>query len=506
MTDIHDGSPNPDLPLTPSTEAPVPMPDPTPAGGEDQSGPGLEAAAASEPASTRADLSADEGGALGLTLQIVSEVERRIDVEIPWEEVKGKMDVAFRELSKGISLKGFRKGKVPRKMLEQLFGKHVNKEVSQLLVQDSIERAVKKLDLKVVGEPRLELPEDGLVNEQSFKYSATLEIIPELVIKDYSGITVETEVHPVTEEQVAAALEKKRRDETDYRTVEGRPMQAGDILLMDVMGLLGTEPVSFEKATVELGRAETDPVPGLGQALIGRSPDETEVNLVLEVPSTDGGAAKEARLLISLHSVEYRVVPELDDEFAKDTGEADTLDGLKAVLRKRLHEEAVTQAREEGRRMIVREVIKRNNVPVAPTLVDRYIDQRLRFQRLIMGGNADVAQPGEDAMRELLRADATEVVRSGQVLEAIARAEGITVTDEEVNEDLSRVAAERGQNLARVRADYEKDGRLDSVRRRRLENRTLDLLASKNQITLRDAPAPGPDAPPSASQAPGEPA
>ena len=425
---------------------------------------------------------------LKFSAEEVSDVERKLDVEVPWEEVHKRLDEAYKELGKGITLKGFRKGKVPRKMLEQLFHKHVDKEVSQRLVQDSIEPALTETKIQPVGEPRFEFANDGVERGVPFKYSATMEVVPPIEPRDYFGVDVTAKRAKVSDEDVETALGQKQREMTDYRAVEGRPTQAGDVLLVDVMGKLDGKPLDLEQRTVELGEHPTEPLAGLAAALTGVAADQEELELELDVPvAGKEGQTQKGELLVTLHDVKEKVVPELDDDFAKDTGEAETLDELRGVLRKKLEEQAEERAREEARQLLVREVIKRNDVPAVPALVERYLDQRMQLQKMLMG--MDPSQPSrqDEAIRESMRDDAVEMVQSGLLLEAIGDKEKIEALEVDVEKKLAELAASREQNVAKVRADYEKEGSMEALKRRVREDKILDLLVSKANIIIEES-------------------
>ena len=139
-----------------------------------------------------------------------------------------------------------------------------------------------------------------------------------------------------------------------------------------------------------------------------------------------------------------------------------------------------------GRKQMVHEIIQANHVPVPPALVERYMDQRLQLQRLMTGRPADQVSDEDEAIKETLRPEAMEVVQSGLVLEAIARQEALDVSDEELDAELEKIAQQREVNVARVRSEYEQEGRMDSLRRRLLEDKTLDLIATKGKIIIEE--------------------
>ena len=416
----------------------------------------------------------------------VGEVEYRMDVEVPWVEVQKRLDEAYKELGKSVTLKGFRKGKVPKKMLQKLFAKHVDKEVMQRLVQESIETALRRSEIKPVGEPKFDFPGDGIDRDAPFKYSATMETVPEIVPRDYFDLEVTSKRKKVTDEEVESSLQMKQRELTDYRAVEGRDTAAGDVLLVSVMGRRGDgEVVDIENRSVELSDPPVEPLPGLAAALTGVASDAEDLELELDLPGDDESTQK-AELLVTIHDVKQKVVPELDDEFAKDTGEAESLEELRKVLYDKLVEQAEEAAREEAKRLLVKQIIDSNDVPVIPALVDRYLEQRLRLQKMLMGIDPKEASAHDQALKDSMYDDAVEMVQSGLILEAISDAEKIKVARADVDARLEELAEHRGVNAAKIRSEYEKDNGMDALRRRLREDKTLDLLMSKANIIIEE--------------------
>jgi trigger factor len=420
---------------------------------------------------------------MSVSVERLGDVERKLDVEIPWEEVKDRLDTAYKELKTGVTLKGFRKGKVPRRMLEQLFGKHVVKEVAQRLVQESIAKAMIDSELTPVSEPQVE--DSGIEDGQSFKYSAVVQVVPDYDPQDYFGVEVKVREAQVSDEALEMALKTKQQELTAFQTVEGRDSQHGDVLVVDVMGKIGDEPVDVEKELVELGDPPREPVPGLAAKLTGLAPDTDELELELDVPE-EGKPPKKARLLVTIHEMRQKIVPALDDDFAKDTGEAETLEGLKDLMRGKLLEEDQERVQREARDQVLDVVAAKNDLPTVPALVDRNVDRRLELQKMLMGLSPETAGLDEESLKEALRGDAADAVKKALLLGAIAKKEKVEVQEADVEKKLSQIASARNQNVARVRSEYEKEGMMVSLRERILEDKTLDLLMSKANIITKE--------------------
>lgn len=437
------------------------------------------------------------------SMERLGDVQRRLAVEIPWAQVKGRLDEAYGELGRGVELKGFRRGKVPRQLLERLFGPQVSGDVAQGLVRDSIAKALGEHEIDPVAPPAVE---EGAISEgQDFRYSALLEVLPEVELKDYFDVELERRPAQVSDEQVEQALRGKQQELTEYVPVEGRTTAAGDVLLVDLLGRLGDRPYTRDGVLVELGDVPREPLPGLAAALTGIAPETKELNVELELSvaqelsvaeggelgaaqgdGADAAAPGKARLLVTVNDVKRKVVPELDDEMARDTGEAETLVELREKLRQQLTVADERRALDECKELLVKKLLERHEVPLAPALVERQIEQLAAFQRMLLGE----ASTEDEAVRERLRSSAEQSVRSFLLIEAIAKREAVTVVDEDIERHLQRFADERGQHISRVRSEYEKEDRMEQLRRTLRHEKTMDLLLARSKVSVVEQVAP----------------
>jgi trigger factor len=422
------------------------------------------------------------------SVERLSDVEKKLAVEVPWEQVKGRLEDAYRELGRGVSVKGFRKGKVPRKMLQNLFGEHVNREVAQRLVQDSIILALKDKELSPVSEPQVD--DDGIVDGEAFRYSAVLQVVPEVEVKDYFGVEVAQRPSKVDEAEIDQALAAKQRELTEYKPIEDRVTAHGDVLLVDYMGKLDGKPIDEENKLIELGETPVEPLAGLAAHLTGIELEgDDELDIELEIPPmTEEGAPQQAQLLVTVKDAKQKVVPALDDDLAKASGEADTLDELKESLRKKLLEADEQRAKGEARQRMINAILERNDVPVVPALVDQHINRVLQLQAQLMGidPRSISGMLDDEKLKDSLRTDAERTVQGALLIEAVAKAENVEVQEADLEKRLAEHAKERGENVAKVRSEYEKQGRLEQLRASLREEKTLDLLMSKANLTVRE--------------------
>jgi trigger factor len=430
-------------------------------------------------------------------IQDLSPVEKKLAIEIPWETVRAKLDRAYKELGAQVTLNGFRKGKIPRAVLEQRFGKHVRNEVAKELVQESLIHAAQEHKIDAVSEPRIEGVDPALKTGEPFAYQATIEVRAPVELKEYEGLPAQRVKVTVADDEVERALEHKRLAHTEYKPITGRTeTAASDALLISVKGTVGDLPIDRPEAQIDLGDPKHEPLPGLAAALTGIPIGAQDHELTLEMPAEHEHAevaGKTAKLSVTIKDAREKVIPKLDDEFAKDTGEADTLDELRGKLRAELEKRAGERADRDMRESLVKELVKRNPLEVANTLVERGIDSQIQRARLSLAmQGVDLEQAGVDltGMRAKLRDGAAEEIRGQLLLEAIADKENVEVTDADVDKKIAELAAAQGKRPAKVKGEMMKEGSLDSLRWRLRQEKALDLLSSRATISEVDPPAP----------------
>ena len=436
-------------------------------------------------------------------IEDVSPVEKKMFVEVPWETVSVKLGEAYKDLGKGVALKGFRKGKVPRPVLEQVYGPRVNAEVAYQLVRESFFRANAEHKLAAVAEPRVE-EAAPIKKGQPFTFNAIIEIKGEVVPQDYKGLTIERRMLTVTDAQVDEALAALRREHTELRPIEGRELTAaGDIVGLTVTGTIGEHTINQPQFAVDLDDPEREPLPGMRAALTGIPLSTKDQTLELEIPADhkdESIRGRKATLVFSILEARAKDVPELDDEFAKDTGKAETLDGLKAALRKDLEDKERVGIDREAREAVLRELIKKNQIPVATTLVERAVEMQYQRLRQMLGMKPEKGNAGlSDELKDKMRPAGADEVRGQLLLEAIADKEDVKVSDAEVDAHVELTAKSRNTPVARLKAEWQRDGRLDNVVYGLRQDKVLDFLVGAAVVTevekLTEQGTPIPSAP-----------
>ncbi len=435
-------------------------------------------------------------------IEEVSPVEKKMIVEIPWETVSAKLNDQYRELSKGVALKGFRKGKVPRPVLEQVYGPRVNAEVAVELVRESFFRANQEHNLAAVAEPRLE-EAAPIKKGQPFKFQAIIEVRGEVSPQEYKGLEIERRRLDIDDKAVEESLAQLRREHTELRPIEGRDTTAvGDIVGLSITGTIGEHAINQPQFAVDLDDDEREPLPGIRAALTGIPLDTKDKAIELTIPEDykdESTRGRKANLVVTIIEARVKDVPALDDEFAKDTGKAETLDGLKAALRKELEDKEQAVIDREAREAVLREVIKKNQIPVASSLVERAVEVQYQRLRQMLGMKPERNAQIPDDLKEKMRPAGADEVRGQLLLEAIADKEKVTVTDDELNKHIEETAKSRNTAPAKLRAEWQRDGRLDNVSYSLRQEKVLKFLVDGAKITevekLTEQGAPIPEAP-----------
>jgi trigger factor len=421
-------------------------------------------------------------------VESLSPVEKKVAVEIPWERVREKLDAAYKELGKDVKLKGFRPGKVPRPVLERMFARQVHNEVARDLVNESFVFAAREHKLEPVAEP---VVEDAVIkNGEAFKYSARVEIRGDVELKQVDGLTGSRKKVVVEDKEVDAALEHQRRQHTDFKPITGRTEAAAtDVLVIALKGTLGDQKLDRPELLVDLTDHSQEPLPGIATALLGIPFDAKDKPLTLTFADDHAIkeiAGKKAELTITVKDAREKAVPALDDEFAKDTGLAETLADLKAKLREEITKEKSASAEREMRAGVLKAFVAANEIPVAPALVERGVDAQIeRASMSLRMQGIDIAKSGIDlnGLREKMREPAIEEVRGQLLLEALAEREKIEISDADVDAKVVELSEQRGKPPGKLKAEMNRDGSLDSLRWRLRQEKALDHVVARATIT-----------------------
>jgi trigger factor len=412
---------------------------------------------------------------------------RRLEVEIAPDNVKKELDQAYRELAKKVSIRGFRKGKVPRPVLERYHRSSVEDEVLQKLIPNSFEQAVKEQGLRAVGQPKVD--EIKLDADKVLRFTATVEVLPEITLQAYGGWELTKEVREVTDADVDRELRELQDRHASLVSIdEDRPAQEGDYVLISFEGFRDGQPVQGSKAdnyALVIGAKAV--VENVDRGLVGMRRGESR-QIPVQFPPTYHNttlAGQEVVFHVTLNEIKERVLPEPNDEFAKEVGGVDTIEALKDKLRQNQEAAADREARRTLHEAIVSRLIDANPFELPPGMVEAETEMLLEdLQRQLRSrpGDATPAQITED-VRERLREQAVTRIRRELLIEEIAKREGIAVEDSDVEADLQRLAERTEQRVEYIRRQMEQAGALTSLRRNILADKVLDMVATRCTVT-----------------------
>jgi trigger factor len=422
-----------------------------------------------------------------ITIEDISPVEKRVDFELPWTDVAPRLDRAYNDLRRKVKLDGFRPGKAPRPVLEKLYRHSVEDDVARELVEVSIVQAIREKQLEPVAPPAVDRID--LRSGQPFRFSARVEVRSQVEPKDYSGIPVERRAAKVNDEEVKSALEQYQKQLTNFVSVEGREVSnETDILMVEVQGKVGEHKVKRESAGIDLADDVGGPLPGLASRLRGLSivpGTKHEVKYTIAADAKPAElAGKEVSLAITVKEARERRVPAIDDELAKDTGEADSLEELKKKVTERLLDSDKKRVKAEVEAALTKELVKRNPFPIAKALVDRFAEgivERGRMQLAMMG--IDAKSLDAERMKAEFKDEAEHEARASVLLRAIADREGIEVTDADIQKRIAELAASRQTSAKKLRAELEQNEQIAGLKAQIREEKTLDKLVSEAKIT-----------------------
>lgn len=422
-----------------------------------------------------------------IDVENLSPIEKRVAIEIPWDTVRDELDLAYKGLQKRARVKGFRAGHVPRKVLEQFYKGAVENEVVQRLVDDSFRKAVAEKDLFPISTPivenRLELVQDA-----PFKFSAKVEVKPEVKVTGYQGVSVVRQVRAIDDAEVARELEQLREKAVVVEAVTDRTdAQKGDLAVIDFFGYVDGETFKGGKGinyTVEIGLGRM--IPGFEDQLIGMKVSEhKEFQLVF--PKTDGPEevrGKTVEWKVDLKEIKHKILPELDDEFAKDLGEYESLDELKGKIKENLRTRDDARSKRQLRDKVMEKLVEGNTVDVPPAMVDRQLDFLLQEVEKIGKTNKDPAvQEAIRRLRDENRDRAKKQVAAMLLLEAVGREEKLEVTEAELEGRLGEIARQNKMAPKAVRQQLEREGRLDAVRYDIKQDKALDFVVKHAVVT-----------------------
>jgi trigger factor len=409
----------------------------------------------------------------------VNETRKNLRVEIPTDIVNAEIDRIARDYSRKARIPGFRPGKAPARVIKQRYRDQILHDVAHDLIPRAIDDALRERGVEAVEPPDVR---DVTVDEgQPLTFTASFDTVPPFETGEYGGLSLRRPDSHVDSEAVDLALQRLRERAARFEPVEDRGVEHGDTVVVDLDR--GVE--KHENVNIELG-AKANP-PGFDDELLGLVAGASKTftihypsdYTITELANTD------ATYTVAAKALKRRVLPELDDEFAKDLGEFETLDALRARVREDLEHEARHTAERDVRADLMKQLAARVPFEVPPSLVERELDRRLEdFARRLVEQKIDPRQAGIDwdAFRESQREVAREAVAGAIYLDEVARREHLDATPDEIEQEVVRWAERSGRTPAAVRAALEKEGGMSRVSAGLRREKSIDFLMARATI------------------------
>ena len=430
-----------------------------------------------------------------VTVDRSSESEAVLNVELEWSEVEKASDKAYKKLAQKYTVPGFRKGHAPRSMLERMLGKEaIYQEGLEDLIESTYREAIRSNDLTPLAQPDVDAPTIEI--GQAYTYVAHVPVQPEVELGDYKAVRIKRPSTEVTDQEVADVLERVRQDQAMWLPAE-RPAEIGDKVSVDLKLTVGDRGVSDLKDNeFELTNERSGIFSGMDEHIVGLLEGQSE-DFTTTIPADYANselAGKEAQYAVTIKAVKYRELPELNDELAKSIGEYQTMDELRNAVRTQLENQKENDARRELREEVVKRVAEDAKVDVHPVLVHEEVDtmleetkRMLEQSRLSFEQYLAMTDKSEEQHREEIEPDARERVKRDLVLDAVASAENIQITDDDVAGWLELYTAMGGRRLtlknisANQRANIVTRLRRDKTLSRLVEIATSDESSSDGE-------------------------
>lgn len=373
----------------------------------------------------------------------------KLTIEASAEEFEAAVEKVYQKAKKNISLPGFRKGKAPRKMIEKMYGSGIfYEDAANELIPNAYSKALEECEEEIVSQPKIDIVQ--IETGKPFIFTAEVALKPEVTLGEYKGVEVEKVPVEVNELEIQAEVDKERENNSRTIDVDDRPVQKGDMVKLDFDGSVDGVPFEGGKAeNYDLTIGSGSFIPGFEDQLVGaKLEEEVDVNVTFpEDYHAKDLAGKVAVFKCTVHQIKVKEIPEADDEFAKDVSEFDTLDEYKADIRKKLMEKKEKEAKSAKEAAVVAKIVENATMEIPDAMIDTQVrnmaddfSRRIQSQGLTVEQYFQFTGTTAEKMLEQMRPEALKRIQNSLVLEAVAKAENIEVSDEKVDEEIKKMA------------------------------------------------------------------
>lgn len=408
----------------------------------------------------------------------------KLTIEVPAEELEKAIQSAYMKQKGKISLPGFRKGKVPRHMIEKMYGVEIFfEDAANQLINQEYPKAVDESGLDIVSRPTIDV--EQIEKGKPFIFTAEVAVKPEVTLGKYMGVQVTRIDTTVTDEEVEAEINKERENNARTITVEDRPVAEGDTAVIDYEGFVDGQPFEGGKGenhSLVIGSHSF--IDNFEEQLIGKNTgDELEVNVTFpEEYHAKELAGKPAVFKVKINEIKAKELPELDDDFAQDVSEFDTLAEYRESVKIKLTERKENAAKRDKEEEAIAKIVDKSKMDIPEAMIETQIDNmidnfasRMAQQGLTMEQYMQFTGMNVEKMREQMRPDALKRIQNSLVLEQIAKEENIEVTDEEVEAEITKMAEMYGMEADKLK-EYMGDAEKESMKKDLAVQKAVDLV------------------------------
>ncbi len=413
----------------------------------------------------------------------------KLTIEVPAEEVAAAEQRAYQKNKGKIAVPGFRKGKAPRSIIEKMYGPDVFlEEAVNDILPDAYEAACKESGLEITSRPVLDYTQ--VEHGKSLIFVATVATKPEVTLGEYKGLAVDVKPAEVTDEDVEAALKKEQEKNATLRDVDGRPVQEGDTVTLNYAGTV--DGVAFEGGTAneqELVIGSHQFIPGFEEQMVGMNIDEDRY-LNVKFPEAYHAkelAGKDAVFHVKVLSISEKELPELNDEFASDVSEFETLDAYKEDLKKKLLEQKEKEATAAKEDAVLAKAVENASMEIPDPMIESQAEdmvnefgERLQMQGMQLEQYLKYTGMSMKQIVDQYKEQAKKRIQGRLVLEAIVKAENIEATEEDVEEGLKKLAADYQMDIDKVRGFFD-DESMVSYKKDLATQKALDLIVAESK-------------------------
>lgn len=412
-----------------------------------------------------------------------------LTVEVDAETFNNGLDQAFKKVVKQVTIPGFRKGRIPRSLFEKRFGvESLYQDALDIILPEAYVKAIEETGIEPVDQPEIDI--EQIEKGKSLIFKAKVTVKPEVKLGEYKGLNIERMDDTVTDEDVQKELENLQQSYAELVIKEEGEVENGNTVVIDFEGFMDGEPFEggqAENYSLEIGSGSF--IPGFEEQLIGmKSGEEKEIEVTFpEEYHAEELAGKPATFKVKVHEIKEKVLPELDDEFAKDVDDnVETLDELKESIKNRLAENKKQEADQKLRNDLIEKAAENAEIDIPEVMINHELDHMLQeFERNIQmqGLNLDLyfqfTGTDEESLREQLKEDAEKRVRTSLTLEAIAKAENLEVDDETVQKELEKMAEMYNMDVEEVKKIMAPN--MESLKADLRLQKAIDFLVENNE-------------------------